>query len=134
MENIFEKATKDRLRFNSGKGELSVEDLWELKLTDLDNIAKAVNKKLKEDDSEDSFIGKRPNKSKNELTLKLEILKSIIATKLEESEKAKVKGEKRAQKEFLSDLLQKKRINALESMPVEDIEKQLASLEEVEEG
>lgn len=133
MENIFEKATKDRLRFNSGKGELSVEDLWELKLTDLDNIAKAVNKKLKEDDSEDSFLGKKP-KAKNELTLKLEILKSIITTKLEESEKAKIRGEKKAQKEFLSDLLQKKRINALESMPVEEIEKQLASLEEVEEG
>lgn len=37
LTNIFEKATKEKYRFPF-KGQVSVEDLWDLKLQDLDSI------------------------------------------------------------------------------------------------
>jgi len=50
--NLFEIATRNKFRFASVKGELNVEQLWELKLTernsfDLDNVARAVADELK---------------------------------------------------------------------------------------
>ncbi len=126
--DIFQKGLKLKLRFTTNRGEASIEDLNELSLTDLDVLAKAVNKKLKEE-NEESFIGKK-TKSNVELELKLEILKAIIATKQEEDAKSRARIEKKSQTEFLKNLLQKKKLDALESMTAEDIEKQLAALEE----
>ena len=124
--NIFEKASRLKLRFASNKGSLSVEDLWDLSLTALDTIAKAVNKSLKEE-NEESFIGKK-SAANAELTLKLDILKSVIATKQEEQERSKNRAEKRAQKEFLEQLLERKRINQLEGMSIEEIQAQLSAV------
>lgn len=126
--DIFEKASKAKLRFTYSKGILSVEDLWELKLTDLDTIAKAVSKKLREE-SEESFIGKK-TRANTELTLQLDVLKQVIAVKLAEEEKAKARAEKSSQVEFLQDLLKKKKLNELEAMPAEEIEKQLLALKD----
>ena len=80
----FEKASRLKLRFSTNKGELSVEDLWDLSLESLDTIAKAVNKKLK-DESEESFIGKKSSNNAV-LELKMDILKEVIEVKLKEKE------------------------------------------------
>lgn len=124
--NIFEKATKTKLRFDTTKGLLSVEDLWEYNLTSLDTIAKGVNKKLKEE-SEESFIQKK-SKSNVELELKLEILKHIIKSKQDEAEVAKNAAEKKAKIEFLEELLQEKKIDELKGKTAEEIQAQLAEL------
>ncbi len=55
--NIFENASKTKVRFETSKGEVSVEELWDLSLTSLDSIAKVISKELKEA-SEESFISK----------------------------------------------------------------------------
>ena len=52
--NIFERATRMSLRFNF-KGLISVEDLWDLSLQDLDSIYKILNSKLKQS-SEESLL------------------------------------------------------------------------------
>ena len=44
--DIFEKATREKTRF-AYKGFLSVEDLWDLPLMDLDRIFKSLNGKLR---------------------------------------------------------------------------------------
>ena len=51
---MFEKASRMKLRFNTQRGVLSVEDLWDLPLIQLDNIAIALNKKLQESKTEAS--------------------------------------------------------------------------------
>ena len=74
--SIFEKASKAKLRFSTSRGQLSTEDLWDLSLESLDQIAVAIDKAL-ETAGKKSFIGKRDT-TNTTLELQLEILKHII--------------------------------------------------------
>ena len=61
--NIFEQATRLQLRFDSPKGQLSVEDLWVLSLEKLNDLAKGLKRKLKETEEED-FLKTRSDTDK----------------------------------------------------------------------
>ena len=60
ITNIFEAATKEKYRFPF-KGMISVEDLWDLKLQDLDSVFKSLNKQKKQNE-EHKREHKRNNK------------------------------------------------------------------------
>lgn len=53
-KNLFEIATRNRYRFNY-KGVMTVEDLWSLRVEDLDAIFKMLNRQKKTAD-EDSLL------------------------------------------------------------------------------
>jgi len=129
--NIFENAVRRKLRFQTTKGSLSVEDLFDLNLTSLDNLAKGINKSLKETE-EESFIpsATTANRGNVELRLKLDILKSVIGTQVEEQNAAKARADKRAQIERLKALAANKQDEALNAKSLEDIQKMLADLGE----
>ena len=80
---MFEKASRLKLRFETSKGFLSTEDLWDLNLISLDNIYRVVNKKIK-DMQEDSLLAIR-TKDEDELRLKIEIISHIVKVKQEEA-------------------------------------------------
>lgn len=86
---MFEKAAKLKLRFDTDRGSLTTEDLYDLPLTsksgfDLDTIARSVNREIKATD-EESFVNTN-NSSKSSIhNLKLDILKHIIASKIEDA-------------------------------------------------
>ena len=123
----FEKASRLKLRFSTNKGELSVEDLWELSLESLDTIAKGVNKKLK-DESEESFIGKKSSNNAV-LELKMEILKEIITVKLKEKEVKASRAVKSAKLAQLKELANNKANEQLSGMSLEEINKLILELE-----
>lgn len=123
----FQKASRLKLRFSTNKGELSVEDLWDLSLESLDVIAKAVNKKLK-DESEESFIGKKSTNNAV-LELKMEILKEIIAIKLKEKEAKALRAVKSAKLAQLKELANSKTNEQLSGMSLEEINKLILELE-----
>lgn len=127
---MFEKASKVKLRFSTSKGYLSVEDLWDLNLTSLDNIAKAVNKDLKAS-SEESFIATKTG-ADTILELKLEILKHIISVKLAERDKAKAATDRRAKITELKAIAASKHIEELGSKSLADINKMISDLENEE--
>ena len=131
MEDLFAKATRDKVKFVTVKGEISIEDLWDLPLTsekgfDLDSIAKKIAKELK-DSTEESFV-KPSTKGSSLLELKLEVLKHIIKVKMEENEARKNVAEKKAKKEKLMEILAKKEDASLEALTPEEIRKQLEEL------
>ena len=130
--NIFEQATKKRIRFASPVGLIGVEELWQLPLqsrsaekANLDDIAKGVARDIAKAE-EESFVNKSASSPTNELRLK--ILKSIIASKVDEAEKAKTAEERRQRKDKLLHALDKKRDGAIEDMSEEDIENELKEL------
>ena len=126
---IFEQASRLKLRFETTKGFLSTEDLWDLSLTSLDSIYRVINKKLKEE-SEESLITTR-SKSNKELDLKVEILKHVVKVKQEEAELKKARQERLNELELLRNLKQEKQMDALKGMDLESLNKRIAELEEV---
>jgi hypothetical protein len=125
---MFEKASRMKLRYQTNRGVISVEDLWDLSLESLDAIAISLNKKLKESQTE-SFI-KTKTKDTTELELKFNIVKHIIDVKLSEAEARKNAAEKRAKKQKLMDLIAKKQDAELEGKSVDELMKELAALED----
>lgn len=124
--NLFFTAAKSQYRFTSNKGQLSVEDLFSLSLTALDAIAVGIDEEIQKLGRK-SFISKTTNQN-TDLSNKLEIVKLIIQDKQDEAENRKARAEKAGQKAFLEGLLQKKKIEKLEGLSEEDIQKQLDAL------
>lgn len=136
--NIFEVATRKKLRFSSVKGELTVEQLWDLPLlilsstrdvkADLDTIARGINTELK-GVSEESFVAVKPDPRKADLETKLEVVKHIIGVKLTEKAAAEKKAENAEKRRKLLDALASKEDQALATLSKDDILKQLAELD-----
>jgi hypothetical protein len=128
---MFEKASRLALRFSSPQGSLTTEDLWDLPLTSankasLDNIAKALNRQIK-DATTESFVVKT-SKADEELQLKFDIVKHIIEVKLAEREAEKTAATRRAQKEKLLELKAKKQDEKLSSATEEELDAMIAAL------
>jgi hypothetical protein len=125
----FVAATKTKLRF-AAAGHISAEDLWDLPLNKLDEMAIEIDGELS--GSRKSFLAnpdRRVTIAQQQDALRLEVLKLVIETKQAENAAKREAADKRARKEFLERLLEKKKIDQLESLSAEDIEKELASIE-----
>lgn len=125
MSNIFEKASRLKVRFTlsttKSSGTISVEDLWELSLPDLDNVAKKLNKEIK-DSSEESFITSK-SKADELLELKFELVKHVITVKLLEKEKKAVDAQRKSELARIDELIAKKEINSLEEKSLDELMK-----------
>lgn len=133
MDNLFLKATREKFRFESPKGDLSVEQLWDLPLTsrtgfDLDTVAKTVNADLKAS-NEESFVNVNNNPAVSRLQAKLEVVKAIIEVKLAQAEATKKRAEKAAERQRLMEVLRSKKDQELQGLSVEEIERRLSLLE-----
>lgn len=131
--NIFEYATRMKLRFTSARGELTTEQLWELPLRsrdgfDLDNIAKAVNKILKSE-AEESFVRTdRRTEAQEKAEVALQVIKHIIAVKLAEEDSAKKRAANKVEKELLLKILAEKQAGELSALSAEEIKRRLDNL------
>lgn len=130
--NIFEQAVRQKLRIPSAKGELTVEQLWDLPLQsktqfDLDTLAKAANRELKGMD-EESFVSTTDNPAKAKLELTLDILKHVIAAKMSDAEAAKNRAARAEEREKLLKILADKQNAALGELSVEQIQERLKAL------
>ena len=133
MDNLFLQATREKFRFESSKGDLSVEQLWDLPLTsrigfDLDTVAKAVNANLKSS-NEESFVNVSNNPAVSRLQAQLEVVKAIIEVKLAQAETAKKRAEKAAERQRLMEVLHSKKDQELQGLSVEEIERRLSQLD-----
>lgn len=131
MEQLFETATREKYTFPSSKGELTVTELWDLPLTsknnvDLDTVAKAINKQLKESD-EESFVTATTGKSKT-LQMKLEVVKYIIKVKMDENEAKRTAADKLARKKVLMEALEQKQQQEILRMTPDQIKAELEKL------
>ena len=122
----FVKASRQKYRWDSPQGSLSVEELWDLPLqtskanTDsLDNIAIALDTKLNET-SKTSFVT-NSTPGNPELRTKFEIVLHIISVRQEEAALAAVKRANAEKKQQLLALIDKKQSEQLEGKPIEEL-------------
>lgn len=132
--NIFEYATRARLRFASDKGELTTEQLWDVPLRSRDNfnlnvIAKLASRALKEI-SEESFVEttRTPEHTRREVVL--EVVRHVIDTKLAEEERAKKRAENKQEREKLLQILAEKQAGKLSELSEKELQKRIAALDE----
>lgn len=125
-EKMFMVASRRRIRFETSRGNLSTEDLWNLSLDELNEVAKNLNKRIKAS-SEENYLEETP--AVNEvLELKFEIVLKVLKTKQAEITAHKDALAKSARKQKLLEILARKQDAGLEEMSVEDIQKEIAEL------
>jgi len=134
MQNIFEYATRNKLRFRSLRGMLDIEQLWDVPLRsrdgfDLNAIAKGASKALKEI-SEDNFVETSKTTEHTRSEMSLEVVKYVIDVKLAEEETAKTRAAKKQEKEKLLSFLAEKQDGKLSELSVEELQKRIAALED----
>lgn len=129
MSDLFEKATRMAIRFNTTAGQLTTEDLWSLPLTStkgvsLNGIAMALYKQIKDSADIISFVDDTVNVN-DELQMKFDIVKRVIEVRKAEAEdKAKAAAAK-AQKEKILELIAAKRDQSLQEKTLEELEAML---------
>ena len=125
-KNMFEVATRTKMRFPF-KGMISVEDLWDLSVQNLDKVFKTLNSQRKEA-QEESLLNVRSSEDEV-LDTQIEIVKYIVNVKLEE-QAARVKdAENKEKKQKIMALMAKKDDEAMENMSKEELQKLLDELE-----
>jgi hypothetical protein len=128
---MFKEASRLKLRFESNKGNISVEDLWDLPLESggglsLDNLAKKVNKELK-DSEEESFVSNKSHKNKL-LELKLSILKDIIKIRLVEVDEKERSLINQTKRDNIKQILANKENEELHNKSPEELKKMLEDM------
>lgn len=126
-ENLFESATRSKMRFPF-KGMISVEDLWDLSLTNLDSVFKTLNAEVKK--SEEESLLNTKSKEDEEISNKIEIVKYIVGVKLDEKKKREDAKKNAEMRQRLLEIKAKRQDAALENMSDEDLDKALAELSE----
>lgn len=124
---MFKQASKMKLRFATSKGNLSVEDLWDLSLPVLDKLAVSYDEELAKSPRK-SFISNDTYAGNVELELKFNIVKEIITDKLKEKSDRDQAKQKAAERAKLLDLLDKKQSEKLENLSEEELRQRLAEL------
>lgn len=125
-KNIFEVATREKMRFPF-KGMISVEDLWDLSVQNLDKVFKTLNSQRKEA-QEESLLNVRSSEDEV-LDTQIEIVKYVVNVKLEE-QAARVKAaENKEKKQKIMALMAKKDDEEMENMSREELQKLLDELE-----
>jgi len=127
MEELFIDASRKKYRFETRRGSLMVEDLWDLTLQDLDDVAKGLNREIKEAQGEQSFV-KPATEASSEAKAKFDIALHVIKTKLAEAEEARSAVEKRARKQKLMELIEAKKDAALSAKSLEELQAEVNAM------
>lgn len=125
---MFEKASRQKLRFNTSRGLLTVEDLWDLPLTsatgkpNLDDIARNLNRQIRDSGVETSFVDPSASGVDAETQLGFEIVKHVIAVRIAERDAASAAAKKRETKAKILQIIASKQDEALQSKSLEELQ------------
>lgn len=129
---MYENALRNKARYPSSKGALSLEQLWDVPLRskdgfDLNSVARTINTELRAA-SEESFVEASRNPAQGRLSEALEIVKYVIQTKLDEEDAAKDRAARVGERAKLLEALAKKQDAALDSLSEKEIKRRLEAI------
>lgn len=117
---MYKEASKQKLRIDSPRGGLAVEQLWDLSLAELDALAVALQEEHKASGKK-SFLVKTSKKDKT-LKLKFDIVVDILTTKVEDDEKSLNALENKAHNQNILALIAEKKNEELQGKSIEELE------------
>ena len=119
MSNIYKQALRQNIRFEF-KGLRSTEELWNLSVEQLDSIFQILNAQRKTK-SEESLLSTQ-NAETAELDLKLEIIRDIVATLLQEKAEREEAANKAVRKQRILETIARKKDDELGNLSVGELE------------
>lgn len=123
--NIFELATRQKYRFPY-KGNISVEDMWDLPVTALDSIFKVLNAKAKQAQEESLLESK--TKEDEETAIKIQIVRHIVGVKQAEAAAREKAKENKEMRQRLLEIKAAREDKRLEGLSDADLDKMIAEL------
>lgn len=139
-DTLFARATRDKLHFDSARGPLNVEQLWDVPLLpattkaangtpefSLDKIAKDINRELKEA-GEESFVQTVKNPKRDLLALKLDVVKAIISVLAREAALKRQESDRKRELAALTEALAEKEADERKSLGKDEIKARIAAL------
>lgn len=118
MNDLFVMATRRKFRFPF-KGMVSVEDLWDLSVKNLDTIFKALKAEARQANEESLLTTK--SIADTELDVKIEIIKYIVMVKQEEAAHREQLAANREQMRRIDDIIAAKQDQALQDKSIEEL-------------
>lgn len=116
---MYKQASRLRLRIESNRGALTVDQLWDLSLTELDKMA--VSLEIKKNTSAKTFL--EIKSEEDEIAkLKFDIVLDVLQTKVKEDAAARKAQEDKEHNQKILGILAKKKDDALEGKSVEELE------------
>jgi hypothetical protein len=131
---MFEQASRLKIRFETSKGLLSVEDLWDLPLTsdtgraNLDDLARGLHQHLKDAGDNVSFVSPVENKADERLQLGFDVVKHIIGVRVAERDAAKAETDRKARKQRIMSIIAQKEDEKLSSTSLEELRAMLETV------
>lgn len=122
MDN-FKLASQQKLRFQTNRGSLSTEQLWDLSLEDLDTLAVALEVQHKESGKK-SFLVKKSEKDKI-AKLRFDVALDVLTTKVEEAQALAEAQEIKKHNEKIITLISEKQDESLKGKSIRELEKML---------
>ena len=124
--NIFEVATRNKYRFPY-RGQISVEDMWDLPVTELDKIFKTLNKQVKT--SQEESLLETKSKEDEVLETQIEIVRRIVSIKQQEANERLREIERKVQKQRIMEIMADKQDEVLKGKSVDELQKMLDELD-----
>ena len=123
-------ATRNKFRFPF-RGQISVEDLWDLSVENLDSVYKTLNSQVKKA-KEESLLNTKSREDEI-IEMQIEIVKYIVSVKQDEAAKKVAAKEKKARKQRILEVLAAKEDADLQNKSPEELQAMLSELDDDDE-
>lgn len=130
MADLFKIAAKRKYRFNY-KGQITVEDLWDLNVEDLDKIYK--NLKAQQKNASEESLLQSVSKEDKVLNNKVEIIKTIVIDKLAAKERMQKAAAQKAQNQRILEIMADKQDAALKEKSIEELQAMLQTDDSIDD-
>jgi hypothetical protein len=122
---MYKDAARLKLRFNTSKGSLAVEQLFDLSQTEIANCIRSIKKLLKKNDDDELSFLDQTNKVDTTEQLRFDILKDIYLTKKKESEDARNEAEVKQFEQRIMALISEKEEDNLRGKSLDELKAML---------
>lgn len=120
---MYKQASQMGLRVSTPRGPLSVEQLWNLSMTDLATTIKSIKKMIKSDDADElDFLEEGTSKVDKTLELSFNIVKDVYVTKKDAAKALRDAADIKAHNQKILQLIASKQEKELEGKTIEELE------------
>ena len=119
---MYKKAIRAKLRFQTSKGLLTIEQLWGLTLTELKNLIISLHETVKKVPSEDlSFLETETVQEESEDKMRFNIAVDVYKTQQQEAKDSREEASKKAFNQHIAEIIAEKEEADLRSKSIDEL-------------